>query len=445
MVILPVLFFVHFICSCEKPYDDVLSPDVEEPQLYDTTSTVLDANEPQYDTISTILDSVEPEISPIITPAETIPDSDVIIPIAAYYVATNGNDNNPGTLEQPFASWQKGFSAARPGDLVYIRGGIYHPVPTSAFGVFLDNKDGAEGNPIKIFAYPGEVPVMDMSTNTANTVGNYGIRMDNCDYWHLKGLHVTGASQHQLAHAAAGLLIISGNYNTFEQLESYANQGPGMRIQYNSEGNLVLNCDFYDNYDRYSPSPGGNADGIDMAAYERQGNERKNAIRGCRAWHNSDDGFDFVLNSGFVTIDSCWSFNNGVDQGNGSGFKLGENDGNPEGIPQRILTDCLSFGNQKQGFSQNESLVLMSFTNCVAYNNGYSGYFFYWHDLANIFNDCISYLNGREDILGSKAKGSNNIWNNEKALDQSDFEGLNASEASAPRKPNGSLPDIDFL
>ena len=35
-----------------------------------------------------------------------------------YYVATNGNDANPGTLAQPFATWQKAINLAQPGDTI---------------------------------------------------------------------------------------------------------------------------------------------------------------------------------------------------------------------------------------------------------------------------------------------------------------------------------------
>ena len=34
-----------------------------------------------------------------------------------YFVATNGNDNNPGTFEQPFLSWGKAFRTAQAGDI----------------------------------------------------------------------------------------------------------------------------------------------------------------------------------------------------------------------------------------------------------------------------------------------------------------------------------------
>jgi len=44
----------------------------------------------------------------------------------AYFVAVNGDDNNPGTYTQPWATWNKAFLTADAGDTVYFRGGVYN-------------------------------------------------------------------------------------------------------------------------------------------------------------------------------------------------------------------------------------------------------------------------------------------------------------------------------
>src|SRR5690242_16221010 len=60
-----------------------------------------------------------------------------------YYVATTGNDANAGTLDQPFATLQKGANIAAAGDTVYVRGGTYYITTpnTSGAGVTF-NKSG---------------------------------------------------------------------------------------------------------------------------------------------------------------------------------------------------------------------------------------------------------------------------------------------------------------
>ena len=65
------------------------------------------------------------------------------------YVAKNGSDGNPGTLEEPYQSIVKASTQAFPGDIIYIREGVYEETlqPT---------RSGSAGNPIIYQAYNGE-------------------------------------------------------------------------------------------------------------------------------------------------------------------------------------------------------------------------------------------------------------------------------------------------
>lgn len=66
---------------------------------------------------------------------------------ADYYVATNGDDTNTGTLLEPFASIMHAKSIIQPGDTVHIYGGTYHEE------LALGNLSGADGSPITFQAY----------------------------------------------------------------------------------------------------------------------------------------------------------------------------------------------------------------------------------------------------------------------------------------------------
>lgn len=46
--------------------------------------------------------------------------------VTNYYVSPAGNDLNPGTLDQPFATIQKAANVAKEGSTIYIRGGVYN-------------------------------------------------------------------------------------------------------------------------------------------------------------------------------------------------------------------------------------------------------------------------------------------------------------------------------
>jgi len=66
-----------------------------------------------------------------------------------YYVATNGSNNNPGTLSQPFATIQKCASIAVAGDTCYIRGGTYRETVTPT-------NSGTGSSPVTFTSYNGE-------------------------------------------------------------------------------------------------------------------------------------------------------------------------------------------------------------------------------------------------------------------------------------------------
>ena len=76
-----------------------------------------------------------------------------------YYVAANGSDENPGTVDAPFATIEKardvisGLTVPDGGVTVYIRGGSYQITDTIQFGT---NNSGTAENPITYAAYPGE-------------------------------------------------------------------------------------------------------------------------------------------------------------------------------------------------------------------------------------------------------------------------------------------------
>ena len=69
------------------------------------------------------------------------------------YVAKDGNDANPGTLEQPYGSLAKAATQLFAGDTLFIREGRYSE--------FLQlPRSGTSGSPIVISAYPGEKVVL---------------------------------------------------------------------------------------------------------------------------------------------------------------------------------------------------------------------------------------------------------------------------------------------
>jgi hypothetical protein len=78
-----------------------------------------------------------------------------------FYISPTGNDNNPGTIEQPFLTLEKARNEIRKtkakGVTVFLRGGIYKLDSTF---ILSSNDSGTKDAPICYVAYPGETPII---------------------------------------------------------------------------------------------------------------------------------------------------------------------------------------------------------------------------------------------------------------------------------------------
>ena len=95
-----------------------------------------------------------------------------------YYVAPNGSDHNDGSLGRPWATVQHGGMKARPGDTVFVRGGLYNEEEIWLRADY--GHGGTVGKLLTIQAYPGERPVF---VNPRRPV------IIECDYIRIEGLH----------------------------------------------------------------------------------------------------------------------------------------------------------------------------------------------------------------------------------------------------------------
>ncbi len=80
----------------------------------------------------------------------------------SYYVATTGNDSNPGTQTLPWRTIQHAADTARAGGVVNVRGGIYEEL------VSLTASGNASDGYITFRSYPGETAVLDATRFTPN-------------------------------------------------------------------------------------------------------------------------------------------------------------------------------------------------------------------------------------------------------------------------------------
>lgn len=394
---------------------------------------------------------------------------------ASYYLAPDargnipgipvGSDSNPGTAAAPFATLMKVWQVIQPGDLVYVRGGVYH----FDYQQYLVGKNGTASQKIRIFAYPGEKPTFTAAAvwdQREHTQWYRGGIFFSGNHFHWKGFEVTGFKQLNNGQGwiQSGFLARDANHNTFENFDVHHN-GHGFGLENNCTGNLFLNSDFHDNIDPYTASgAGGSADGLGLA-YVSEGTS--NTIRGCRAWWNTDDGFDVFENKGYVLIENSWAWDNGykpgtyTPAGNGVGFKLGsvftaQPQDKFHNTVMRTVKNTIAYNNRDWGYHTNEGDLRVNFYNNIAYKNVIGGFHSHYANANHTFKNNIAFDNGEHQVaISSNSTSSNNSCGGVNAagndggwpvtVTNADFANLVGSQLSAPRKADGSLPDIQFL
>ena len=76
---------------------------------------------------------------------------------AIYFVAVNGDDDDPGTFERPWRTVVRAKEAMQPGDTTYIRGGEYHRTEEINSAALNVERGGRPGQPLALAAYPWEL------------------------------------------------------------------------------------------------------------------------------------------------------------------------------------------------------------------------------------------------------------------------------------------------
>jgi hypothetical protein len=277
------------------------------------------------------------------------------------YVSLNGGDNNDGSFSLPYLTLSKALESCSSGDNILMRGGVYE----NTTRLRINRVSGADGNECMLQNYNGERVVLDFS-GMATSSSNQGVMLEQ-DYWIIKGITIKGAGDN-------GLLIDDGHHNIIERCVFLENRDTGLQLKNGASYNSIINCDSFRNFD--SQNNGENADGFAPKLTVGEGNY----FFGCRAFENSDDGWDLYEAGYEVVIENCWAFANGYNiwgiatfDGDGNAFKLG---GNYVESPQ-IIIRSMAFGNRGKGFDQNHNMGSVSMFNNTAYRNDGVDFQFY--------------------------------------------------------------------
>ena len=368
---------------------------------------------------------------------------------ATYFASPSGTgDGSSYASPTSFAAGVAKLTA--PGDTLYLLGGTYEF--TDKFSI---NKQGSSS---KYIVISGGITVH------ANSL-----------YVHIKDLAIAWSGKNNLYN--------EGSYCLFERLDIYGSADTGCQMK-KGGNNIILNVDSHDNFDYKTMSGaqanfGGNADGFADKQFTGAGNH----YIGCRAWNNSDDGWDFFqrVSSSNTIIENCVCYQNGMPyydmshnpralgvdkpwfdskvgtqmtdrygqtititldrypcQGNGNGFKMGG-----QYTDHKILIHhSLAVANNARGFDQNNNGGTMWVYNNTGYDNGVNFGFTTTYG-TNTIQNCISFASKNNDSYKSKTVVTidHNSWNSGYSVSASDFQSLDTTQILAPRAADGSLPE----
>lgn len=288
---------------------------------------------------------------------------------------------------------------------------------------------------------------------------NKGFVLSGANYWDIYGIVIKGAGDN-------GMYLTNNTGNTTITFCDFTrNRDTGMQLSGGTHDIQVINCDSYENADRADGTryTGGNADG-----FSPKMDVGENIwFRGCRAWENSDDGWDGYLRGtteNMTTyLEDCWAFRNGYywldgstnSTQNGNGFKMGGSD-TKDRAHNFVLVKCLSFDNKAKGFDQNSNAGSIYLYNCTAYRNQGSDYG------LNSTTARLKYKAGAELVL------KNNLSLGAKGVDlpaastparklvteansflttasSPEILSVDTAGVTGMRNPDGSLPSLKFM
>lgn len=193
-----------------------------------------------------------------------------------WYVATNGNDNNPGTQSSPFKTLPAAIEAANPGDEILLRGGNY-----------ISQEIRVNKSDLHIKSYPGEWAIISAVTNVEDisaciwynepeTTGGslerleiiggyyYAIKFETNWDWDnsvpfsqrrgVSNVTVKDCNIHHSGRDAVKLTPACANISILDSEIHHTGVGPGALLDFNAEGidnvnapNLsVRGCHFHD-------------------------------------------------------------------------------------------------------------------------------------------------------------------------------------------------------
>ncbi|GES61292.1 pectate lyase [Aspergillus terreus] len=330
---------------------------------------------------------------------------------------------------------------ATAGSTIYLRKGTFSPSSNIQI-----TKSGKPGAPYVLRAYDGEKVIIDgealpgtpaeLDASLPNE--DRGIlHIQDAEYWEFYDL--------ELINGPYGVYSRDASNNHYERIVTRDNYETGFQLQGAASNNTVLYLDSYRNRD--PRKNGESADGFACKEGEGEGN----VLRGARLWNNVDDGLDLWEFESAVTIEDTISWGNGYNrwgftpfEGDGNGFKLGGGDDADIGPANHVITNCIAFGNAKDGFTDNSQPGDFLLTRNTAWNNAAVGFRF--GTAVATLKSNVAAANGEKPAsLSDDQISQGNSWDGSATWSNSSFVSVDATLVQGARGADGRIQASDFL
>jgi parallel beta-helix repeat protein len=359
-------------------------------------------------------------------------------PLHTYYTATNGKDGNPGTVDRPFPSIDRGLIALHAGDLLLVGGGIYQETLSS-------HVPGGTSweQPVVVKSYPGQRAVIRPAPATVHMtlpVINITYPWQRYIVFDALTIDAVGAGYGIKIQAASDSLP-NVDHIRLINCEIMNSAGQGVFVGDGQDSNEFINDQVHDN-------------GTTRFCHGFYVGSCRNLVRGCDIYRNAGWGVHFY---GGTDRDNVITANRSHDnnhaQKDGPGFGIYSGPGN-------LLSNNIAWGNHDgldiayDGTNTRVYNNLFFDNRGAAVNNDASG-------PGTIFKNNILFRNhgGLGGTYSARVVKSNNIvesnprFRNPAALDfhllgDSPAVGSGAPLAEVPAdfdgvaRPQGAAPDI---
>lgn len=366
---------------------------------------------------------VHPESAIELTPVsvEVVALSDQVIDFTAgrtLYVATDGDDSNPGTADAPLRTLQRAAGLVQAGETVVVRAGVYDSGSNSQDAMVLNVTRGGQASaPVTFRAESGARVVLDGRegrTRTLVTIAAPHVRFE--------GFELTGAARLAVEVAAPAHHVtlrrchahhnmydqrfigaafrvygpvhdvlfeecISNNNNGGFQTRESPTQTAATALVPPKAGNEGYSADLpesqWDSWPGWTKIAARRVTFRRCMAFDNQAQDEHSdgfglrygiecVFEDCIAWGNGDDNFD-LLGATRCVMRDCIAFDANpanTDDGDGNGIKIGVRGG-----LDNVIYRCLSFNNPRAGIDMADTERACVYNN-TCYNNGWLNVWF---------------------------------------------------------------------